>query len=282
MRYNSSGILADNFLMKETHSYADCYQMLGASPEQSFKEIRKNYKRNIQKSHPDRLEESQKEAANNKIKQLSSAFSVIEKHYKEHGSLPAIFTGATNTETTATSDFSTSPADNDENDTAHKKEKSADTQNSASIQQSSKNKSKSSKFFLFILVALVALIFFYLDNSFETEKPAIKEEIKIIKPIKNKTNIIENKNDLKDKKKKPEFFTLGSPIGEVIDVQGKPDKTIKDVWSYGTSKVIFKDGLVVDWKRGKGSPIKARLIISGSHELHPKENKKTLPSTFPK
>ena len=137
---------------------------------------------------------------------------------------------------------------------------------------------------MFILISAATLIFFYLDNSFETKEPAVKKDVKTTPPIKSKIDTTENKNNLerKGKKKKPDFFTIGSPIGEVIDVQGKPDKTVKDVWSYGKSKVIFKDGLVVDWKRGKGSPIKARLIISNDNELHSKANDATLPGALPK
>lgn len=268
--------------MKETYSYADCYKILSASPEQSFKEIRRNYKRKIQKLHPDRLDESQKAAANNNIKQLSNAFSVIEKHYKEHGSLPAIYVKTPYNETTAAHDFTAPAKGKHENNTSQKKERPTETQKSSAFQQPSKNKPKSKKSFLLILISSATLVFFYLDNSFEIEKKHPKEDAKIIKPIKSKANTVENKNNLKDKKKKPDFFTIGSPIGEVIDVQGKPDKTDKDVWSYGASKVIFKDGLVADWKRGKGSPIKARLIISNNNELHSKDDPKILSGALPK
>lgn len=79
--------------------------------------------------------------------------------------------------------------------------------------------------------------------------------------------------------KEPErFFTLGSTMGEVLSIQGKPsfawywkpgqsDYPEQDSWSYSgyrTSTVSFDHGRVVNWMGWTDNPLKAKIVPSGS------------------
>jgi len=266
--------------MKQEYSYTDCYKILSATSTHSFSEIRKAYKRKIQKYHPDKLDDNQKEAASNKIKELNAAFSQIEKYYNSHNSLPAI-----------------EPTDKPKEriKPANKQSKSepifdsVQSTNSPTSQFVPKNKSRKRRIAFIISICIASFVIFYIENFYIDIQPASLSEP--VEPEKNKhppsqvkTKSQISENTVSARRKIPEFFTIGSPIGEVIDVQGKPDTMDNNIWHYGKSKIFFKDGYVIDWKREKGHPIKARLIINEDLELKKSDIniKKNLPGSLPK
>jgi len=55
------------------------------------------------------------------------------------------------------------------------------------------------------------------------------------------------------------FFTVNSTDDEVLAVQGVPDRKSGQIWHYGLSKVMFRDGRVVGYDNFDGS-LKVRLI----------------------
>ena len=268
--------------MKQEYSFTECYKILSASSTQSFNEIRKAYKRKIQKFHPDKLDDTQKEVASNKIKELNTAFSQIEKHYKTHNSLPAI-------------ESTEEPKERNESKKQQHKHESVfnnfDSTNKSTYRGASspKDKSHKSRIAFVIIICIASFVIFYFENFYSNIQPAVSNEpdkteknSPIPTPIKSEKQA--DKTITSTRIKIPDFFTIGSPIGEVIDVQGKPDKTNENTWHYGKSKVFFQDGYVIDWKREKGHPIKARLIIDEDSEfIKPDTNiKKKLPGTLPK
>ena len=67
--------------MKRKYSYDECYRILNTKPNCSWDELRKAYKIQIQKWHPDRFQEgtSKKDAAEEKIKDINRS----EEHTSE-------------------------------------------------------------------------------------------------------------------------------------------------------------------------------------------------------
>jgi hypothetical protein len=59
-----------------------------------------------------------------------------------------------------------------------------------------------------------------------------------------------------------DYFTVDSTKGEVLVVQGPPSSFDKHVFSYGNSKVYFKDGRVTRWDSSPTNPLKTRLLPS--------------------
>ena len=264
--------------MKQKYSYEDCYKILDSSPDQSFKEIRKAYKRSVQKYHPDRIDNSNQQDASLKMQQLNAAFNQIEKHYKKNNKLPEI-------QQNKPAQPSNKPS------TAKTKQKpKRDTTAESRHQPFNKTvnirkKSGISKYVSLIAVVLTAYIMFYapLETDQQEQQASAKKTVKNINKInhfteKKQIEDLKDKKANKDTKKKliPDFFRIGSPLGEVINVQGKPDMISKDKGTlyYGMSRVYLTDGLVSDWKRVKGSPIKARLIITNNNRLIPTSKKK--------
>lgn len=56
------------------------------------------------------------------------------------------------------------------------------------------------------------------------------------------------------------YFTIGSSKDEVAAIQGTPTELTYDVWCYGFSQVVFKDGRVVRWQEAKTNPLKAKVV----------------------
>ena len=78
--------------MKKEYPYTECYQILRIKPDSDWDELRKSYKLQIQKWHPDRYKDksAEKDAANEKIKKLNIAYQQLFRYFQEHGSLPEI------------------------------------------------------------------------------------------------------------------------------------------------------------------------------------------------
>jgi|GEM_PF-1476495 len=54
-------------------------------------------------------------------------------------------------------------------------------------------------------------------------------------------------------------FTFGSSFALVSEIHGPPDRSDGDVWYYGESKIVFKNGQVHDWKSDPSYPLATRL-----------------------
>ena len=54
------------------------------------------------------------------------------------------------------------------------------------------------------------------------------------------------------------YFTVGSTKDEVLAVQGTPTQVEEYRWTYGLSRVEFRNDLVVSWTELYGSPLKAK------------------------
>ncbi len=55
------------------------------------------------------------------------------------------------------------------------------------------------------------------------------------------------------------YFTVGSTKGDVVRVQGTPDKVTENVFRYGLSEVYFRNSRVDSWHSDPGTPLKARM-----------------------
>jgi outer membrane protein assembly factor BamE (lipoprotein component of BamABCDE complex) len=60
----------------------------------------------------------------------------------------------------------------------------------------------------------------------------------------------------------PQYFTVGSTKDEVLSIQGTPSRFTERVWDYGQSRVYFDGDRVSRWHEWRGSPLKARLLLT--------------------
>jgi hypothetical protein len=60
----------------------------------------------------------------------------------------------------------------------------------------------------------------------------------------------------------PPYFTVGSTKDEVLSIQGTPSRFTERVWDYGQSRVYFDGDRVSRWHEWRGSPLKARPLLT--------------------
>ncbi|MDH5570117.1 MAG: J domain-containing protein [Gammaproteobacteria bacterium] len=269
--------------MKQKYSYRECYHILKIKPGCSWDVLRKSYKQQIQKWHPDRFENSspQKEAATHKIKLLNRAYHQFSQYYRKNGSLPVIEHLAPAARNIAGSQVKSEPLNAD---TIQKSYRSLTPKNHRTKSQS------------FIFLAIISITFIYIlveytpvnnppqqpqktvfyNNPILNQQEPQHSTYNVLAPEKsaplpNNTESLDsltntNKNQTDSQSTQVDdsenYFTYGSSIGNVIHIQGTPDKVEDDVWLYGDSKVYFSEGKVIKWERRQGTHLKAKAIFN--------------------
>jgi hypothetical protein len=234
--------------MKQSHSYEKCYKLLNINIDCSWEELRKAYRTLVHKWHPDRcVDDKEKALATDKLKDLNTAYKQLSDYYNKHGVLP-LFPPPVQA-------AKPSPTVNKEDFSQVKATKVSPTKK----QIKSKQKSNLKSIFIFAVVVIaMAIIYPYLNSivmTMSTQFDSAEEA------LLSKKNAIKSKTETKKKikiKTKAEYFTYGSTLGEVVLIQGPPDKTIGDIWFYGESEIHFEDGLVIEWLRTANNPLKVR------------------------
>lgn len=271
--------------MKKTYSFEDCYQILGLNPDCSWSELRKTYKKSIQKWHPDRFEDGSKEkaAANDKIKTINIAYNQVYKYYRTKGILPSI-TQRQNTKSSTVKKNPSSSRGKDKKATAtsrppRKKNKQCNQYKSPTGKEKSSFHPFASSLLIISLLG-TAYYYFSADINYKTSDTAYinnKINAKPLPSTNEKLNQAEtNQNHLQDILKQEslterkqledkhlnedEYFTSGSSISDVIGIQGAPTSTDGETWYYGDSEVYFSEGVVTHWFRAD-TPLKARIKI---------------------
>ena len=280
--------------MKQRYSFDDCYKILLINPECSWEELRRAYKLQIKRWHPDRydINSPEKQIAEDKVKYITAAYKQLFEYHRIHGTLPV-------------------PARNNgqRQDEFHSNPKFDIGENHQTSQNDTSNiTSRSNPNLRFIIIFIIICSFIYAtfiqhsdDNISQlSQKPS---------PIANKSTNIQNTNKedilfrkenasiltpeklnnssisidpsqkaiiAKEKKEDNAYFTYGSSIGDVINIQGTPTRVEGETWFYGESEVHFSNGTVLNWKRVSGSPLKARINLNNtnteSNDSNPESN----------
>lgn len=270
--------MADKQLSKQN------YKILNVNPGCSWEELRRAYKKQIQKWHPDRFTgnatEQEAAVADDKIKNVNVAFNYFLKYYREHGDLPSVESEEPNNKHNTSV---TKPA------TSKSKEKNKTTTGSYRPNNSDKEK-KSTPLYLFLasIFLIIYLVAIHEDDKTQLQneithpqqesgtadnaKPEIKStETPYEQLVGNGTD--KESEEKENIKKEDLYFSYGSTIGEVINAQGEPTKIENETWYYGNAIVYFKDGAVIDWKRDPDTPLKIKFNIESMQTLDKKQKK---------
>lgn len=271
--------------MKQKYSFGDCYQILLIKPDCDWEELRKSYKLLMKKWHPDRFDANSPEKliAEDKVKYITAAYKQLSEYHRIHGVLPSpiyiekpCILSSYNPDTII-GNSDDLPDRNYNADIIH---------------------NGSSYILRFFIILIVLCFFIYIafirtpedyTNSLPSQ-PSLINSKATNNSIPHNTNAKEQRhdrsiissNELSDKNNKlletseftslveksneaDTFFTHGSSIGEVISIQGAPSRIEGDTWFYGESEVYFSDGVVLNWKRMSGSPLKARIKLGNTN-----------------
>ena len=259
--------------MNPKYTHEECYKILNTSAGVSWKELRKAYKVQIQKWHPDRFKEdsSKKNAAEIKIKELNKAYQQLSNYYRENNSLPGIERPKVAAVEKAANKEPAKPSPRPTPPPPPRKPQKKEIQ----------GKNKSSGMAISFLAIVVIFSVYSALNETSENKSADKRSKNIENDkIDNKArphqslkqdepDVAETKEDKKNIEEKQEkiiiqkMFSYGSTIGDVIMIQGAPTKVEErfegEIWYYGDSKVYFTNGVVQGWERKLGSPLHASI-----------------------
>ena len=256
------------YRMKLNYSYEECYKILQVSADIQWNALRKAYKKQIQKWHPDKFNEGsdQKSAADEKIKQINSAYSQLSKYYRDNGQLPDIQSKTQQAINKSNPDVATRRSFN-------VRRESTTNLKSKNYQKTKKTVNRKPVLTAIITIGIIIGLFYNLpDENNSNHQPVSMQDNRssiTVKPESDKTtseynlssqdaNVASYNND------NSQYFTYGSTLGEVILVQGQPSKMEKDTWFYGESRIYFYEGKVISWERVPGHPLKAKAYNSNS------------------
>jgi hypothetical protein len=242
------------------NNYHHDYRVLGVPPDCSLNALKAARRRLTRTWHPDRFPagSEQRRQAEERIKDVNTAFARLRGYYAKHGMLPAPSAGvaartppvAVDPKPTTTDAETASPHPAPVTSAIHAGAKPILDR-------------KSTSFAVHGLVVLAALfvtietvqLLLKQDESRPTHRPekspaappgitdgAAPHRLSSPRPGRNK------------------YFTVGSTLGEVYAVQGVPASIENGVWHYGKSSVYFADGLVTSWEEDPDSPLKTSLL----------------------
>jgi len=288
--------------MKKSYSFKDCYNILNLTPDTSWYEIRRAYKKLIQKWHPDRYEANSKEksAADTKIKAINIAYDQIHQYYRNNNNtLPQIETlhkpneAAVNKTSDEVPHNTTAPPSTN-NSQVDTKPRNKDATQKKQFRKKRTIPVERTYFRKLITITMLGSIYYlfaddihslminkkntdensqasFIDinekNTPQTTTKTHLEDNLVIEPYKHfapseqtAPKPIEPYDDV--------FFTSGSSIADVINIQGIPSRTDGDTWYYGDSIVYFKNGAVTHWVRSVQTPLKAKIVIEKHNDLN--------------
>lgn len=222
-------------------NFLECYKILGITDECDWASFKKNYKSLIQQHHPDRFTENTPEHVDSEksIRHYNAAYKIISDYYQLNKSLPP-----------HTEDI-------------YKTEKPKPIQRKKRPPASHTDFLKRDKPKLgivrpVIFSAILLGIFVIVMYQTYSEEDNNSERVLPVQKITKKITFKEVTSQPQDSSKK-DYYSIGSSLGEVIIIQGKPDYILESVWYYGKSSITFKNGVVSSWDRHPEHPLKIHL-----------------------
>lgn len=236
------------------------YESLGLTPGCSWQEIRDAYRRCVQRWHPDRFQEDSEkfEESKKQILQINHAYRSLSEYRNKYGNLPGY------SKDTASTPYSR-PTGQYDRTTASSASDYPETE--WPFSERSRNKRRLRKSSLGFIAVLGVLLVYY---KISVDVPS--DTTPQFGPNKSEVRRTESKGGSgiilgATKRSSPElYFSIGSELKEVIDIQGTPTRVEGNVLYFGKSKVYIVNGTVKNWDAHPDSPIMAKLDIERSKD----------------
>lgn len=235
--------------MTDQQQYSQFYRALNLNPDCTWEELRNAYRKLVRLWHPDRYAENddKKAYAAEKIKEINTAFSALEKYFKEHDKLPSVDLSEVRRQTIRPS-------------TGVQFRTNKQTKNVRESRPASNFSIMGKIALLLVFVFPIYHLAMLKDDTrsgtgshtvgTEAVPPALVIHNKEGNPLTAAN--ISGQSILTT-------FTYGSTKGDVYAAQGEPSSANDDVWHYGKSKVYFVFGRVSHWENQIDSPLRISL-----------------------
>ena len=193
-----------------------------------------------------------KRRAEERIKDINTAFEHLIDHYKKYGTLPA-----------SSADMNSSATTDRQSDNAN--DRSPVDSFSKDFTPPVRRPFKSTLIRATLLLAAILISAETGRVVFTRNRQGTDETSTPSSTLRSNTAF--SKNSSSPVAAAPKYFTIGSTLGEVYAVQGAPLQIENGVWRYGKSSVYFTDGLVTSWEEDPETPLKTTLSPSSSPQV---------------
>lgn len=282
--------------MDKSSKYNKCYSVLGVLPDDKWETIRRAYKSQIRRWHPDRYQNRHhQQLAEEKTKEINRAYHELYNYLRSHGTLPPSAQAA------ATPGAAQHPVHARE--PSQSARRPAQSTNEAAREltapRAPQRKRYSSVAVAVISIAAAFLIwdqyrllghrlevndyehpdesFPNIRSGFPTPPEKTRTEYRVLRkldpPIDTTTSSRKeidssiNPNTATPTTPDPaapRAFGHGSSKEIVLAVQGVPDRQTEHVWYYGTSRVYFRNNKVAGWADSPSVPLRLHVRQEGT------------------
>jgi hypothetical protein len=244
-------------MTREEH-YRAYYRTLGLEPGCTWPQLKAAYRRAVHTWHPDRFQDQphDRARAEEKIKEVNYAFHRLAKYYRQCGILPC--TPADTTASTITSRPYHKHRKAPQGSVARPKHTSVD-KSPPDINPTlgrSPRQSYIVKGLLIVSAIVLGYTFFNDTTDPQRSKSSYLAPESTLKPKTSIKSGSDNVQVLPREETEPYGFTFGCSISDVLDIQGIPSRTEGNIIWYGSSRVVFEHGIVVDWESLPSDPLR--------------------------
>jgi len=221
-------------VMQNRNSRITRLRVLDLEQGASWEEVRNQYRRLVQKWHPDRYADAERGVAEERLKEINLAFSWLSIHYRDSPGLQHPSRQTPSTEETEQASAGDAPPPWQEPPDAVKPTRVFGT--------------------LSIVTALLLAI--GLSAAWHLFSTAVEPDQA---DDAGEVDASPDSGYVPSTPSEPApiaFFSVGSTRQEVLGIQGRPTDDKGDIWYYGNSIIFFEKGRVVAWQQSATNPLR--------------------------
>ena len=226
------------------NDYSRYYATLRVSRDVDWKTLRARYKRLIGQWHPDRFpagaSETERGIAEERSKEITLAYQVLERYYRDHGVLPPLEPASAAVEAKAPRDLDTATATPPEPELAPR----ATPRGPAAPAPRRRYRG------LIVACALIAglVVGYHYLGEIAGDPTSVVAGSRPAQPA--------SQEPTPEPQRDTGTISAGSTVGDVYEIQGIPTRTEGEIWHYGKSSIRFANGKVVSWIQHPDNPLR--------------------------
>lgn len=245
------------------NDYAYAYRLLGVPPNCSLSVLKAARRRLVKSWHPDHFPAGteKRRQAEERIKDINTAFEHLLRYYKEFGMLPVpsanVAAQTASTVVSPTPQNVTAP-----NNTSREGEPSLSDDPTLNARRTR----TATRWIALLSLVSLSVVTAYIALRQTDQPPILPEPAPQPTPSAAGAARASRKPPL-TRPAHDRYFTIGSTLGQVYAAQGVPTSTKNGAWFYGKSIVYFTDGIVTSWEEDPANPLNATMLSIATPSL---------------